>query len=107
MAEKKDPNSKVRANDELEQRVGPAWLEPVNVVESEFGKDGIAVAEQIRLINVNVHLAVSTIGLHQHVRRSCCCENEKREAKLAELYYQKGKQEKPSAEDSMACFDFD
>lgn len=100
------PHSNVRANDELEQHVGAAGLEAVDVVVGELGEDGVAVAQQIGLVDVNVHLAVPTIRLHQHVRRGCCRENKKREPKLAELYSQLGNQEKPSAAESAVCFGF-
>lgn len=84
-AEFMTPNSILPANDELQQRVGVAGLEAVDVVIGELCEHGVAVAEQIGLVNVNVHFAVSTIRLHQHVRRSCCCEDQERKAKLAEL----------------------
>lgn len=101
------PNPNVLAHDELEQRVGAAGLEVVDVVVGELCEHGVAVAEQIGLVDVNVHFAVSTIGLHQHVRRSCGCEDEEGKAELAELYDEKGKRGKPSAEASAVCFDLD
>ena len=101
------PNSKVLAHDELEQRVGAAGLEAVDVVVGELCEHGVAVAEQIGLVDVDVHFAVSTIGLHQHVRRSGGCEDEEGKAELAQLYDEKGKRGKPSAAASAVCFDLD